>query len=67
MSKHARPQVLGYESDFVQSGDFEGTKLAWLNPKTLRPLPGRQLRLGDYTGDGELGPDRKTLGIGGPN
>lgn len=56
--------------------NVEATKLEPIDPTTLRRIPGPQIKLGDWAGTesyiwgdraGILGPDRKTLVLGGGN
>src|SRR5437764_13711976 len=64
------PQLIAFADYYERHGDFTGTELVRLRPKTLRPY-GRPLRLGDAVvtaptdGRGALSPDRRTLALGG--
>jgi len=68
-ASHLRPpaQLIGFDTYYVASQDFEATRLVKLDPGTLRPVAGRGLKLGDSAAGGVLGPDGRTYAVGGVN
>jgi hypothetical protein len=63
----AKPGLVGFDEYYEPVGDFEATQLVRLDPATLRRLPGRPLKLHDYASSRVLGPDGRTVAIGGYN
>jgi len=65
----ARPpvQLIGFDTYMAPANAFEATRLVKLDPETLRPRPGRALKLGDAAAYGALGPDGRTYAVGGVN
>jgi hypothetical protein len=68
-ARDARPpaQLIGFDTYMAPADAFEATRLVKLDPETLRPLPGRGLKLGDAATSGALGPDGRTYAVGGVN
>ncbi len=75
-SKSAGERVFRF-TPYLSARGVEATKLEPIDPITLRRIPGRQVKLGDWTGTvwpfpwvhraGVIGPDRRTLALGGGN
>src|SRR6266576_1576172 len=63
----ALPQLIGFDTYIEPVGDFEATRLVRLDLKTFRRLPERGLKLGDAVSSDVLGPDGRTLAVGGIN
>jgi hypothetical protein len=61
------PRVFALADVYYPRGDFEGAALVRVNPRTLQPLRGSMLRLGDGVTSRVRSPDGHTLAFGGYN
>lgn len=63
----ARQHLVAFDGYMTRRGTLEATRVVELDPTTFRRLPDRELRLGDAALSRVLGPDGRTLAIGGAN